>query len=260
MLWSASAPPRCFGQIRPARRRDLLSRRAQPLGGLAPSGAAGMVRPAGVAADRAAPARAGGDAPARQWRRRACEVPLEPHGRLPHVPRLPGRRKRLRLLLNAEPLPRPMLDVHEAEGRAAALIDAALKAGADAADVLYIGDASTEVQVRLGELEDVDSLGRRGDRPAFLRRPPLGERLLLRSFGRRARRSGRARRGDGARGARGPLGGPRARTTGCCAAPRPTSRATTAPIPPRSRSRRGRSRSRNARAPSPESPIPKAPG
>ena len=48
-----------------------------------------------------------------------------------------------------------MLDVREAEGRAAALIDAALKAGADAADVLYIGDASTEVQVRLGELEDV---------------------------------------------------------------------------------------------------------
>jgi PmbA protein len=48
-----------------------------------------------------------------------------------------------------------MLDVHEAEGRAAALIEAALKAGADAADVLYIGDASTEVQVRLGELEDV---------------------------------------------------------------------------------------------------------
>ncbi len=48
-----------------------------------------------------------------------------------------------------------MLDVKEAEGRAAALIDAAVKAGADAADVLYIGDASTEVQVRLGELEDV---------------------------------------------------------------------------------------------------------
>jgi PmbA protein len=48
-----------------------------------------------------------------------------------------------------------MLDVSEAEGRAGALIDAALKAGADAADVLYIGDASTEVQVRLGELEDV---------------------------------------------------------------------------------------------------------
>lgn len=48
-----------------------------------------------------------------------------------------------------------MLSVSEAEGRAGALIDAARKAGADAADVLYIGDAATEVQVRLGELEDV---------------------------------------------------------------------------------------------------------
>src|SRR4051812_29800328 len=48
-----------------------------------------------------------------------------------------------------------MLDVSEAEGRAAALIEAAMKAGADAADVLYMGDASTEVQVRLGALEDV---------------------------------------------------------------------------------------------------------
>jgi PmbA protein len=48
-----------------------------------------------------------------------------------------------------------MLSVSEAEGRAGALIEAALKAGADAADVLYIGDGSTEVQVRLGELEDV---------------------------------------------------------------------------------------------------------
>src|SRR5919106_6993647 len=48
-----------------------------------------------------------------------------------------------------------MLTVGEAEGRASALVEAALKAGADAADVLYFGDASTSVQVRLGELEDV---------------------------------------------------------------------------------------------------------
>ncbi len=48
-----------------------------------------------------------------------------------------------------------MLSVSEAEGRAAALIEAARKAGADAADVLYLGDAATEVQVRLGALEDV---------------------------------------------------------------------------------------------------------
>ena len=49
-----------------------------------------------------------------------------------------------------------MLSVSEAEARAASLIEAAKKAGADAADVLYIGDASTGVQVRLGELEDVE--------------------------------------------------------------------------------------------------------
>jgi len=48
-----------------------------------------------------------------------------------------------------------MLSVSEAEGRAGALVDAAIKAGADAADVLYIGDAATEVSVRLGALEDV---------------------------------------------------------------------------------------------------------
>jgi PmbA protein len=48
-----------------------------------------------------------------------------------------------------------MLSVSEAEGCAAALIEAARKAGADAADALYVGDAATEVQVRLGALEDV---------------------------------------------------------------------------------------------------------
>ncbi len=48
-----------------------------------------------------------------------------------------------------------MLSVSEAETRAAALVEAAMRAGADAADVLYIGDAATSVQVRLGELEDV---------------------------------------------------------------------------------------------------------
>jgi PmbA protein len=48
-----------------------------------------------------------------------------------------------------------MLSVSEAEGRAAALVEAARRAGADAADALYVGDASTGVQVRLGALEDV---------------------------------------------------------------------------------------------------------
>ncbi|WP_332812369.1 TldD/PmbA family protein [Sphingomonas sp.] len=49
-----------------------------------------------------------------------------------------------------------MLSISEAEARAAALIEAAKKAGADAADVLYVADASTGIQVRLGALEDVE--------------------------------------------------------------------------------------------------------
>jgi PmbA protein len=49
-----------------------------------------------------------------------------------------------------------MLTVSDAEARAASLIEAAKRAGADAADVLYVGDASTGVHVRLGELEDVE--------------------------------------------------------------------------------------------------------
>jgi PmbA protein len=48
-----------------------------------------------------------------------------------------------------------MLTITEAEARAAALVERATRAGADAADALYHADASTSVQVRLGELEDV---------------------------------------------------------------------------------------------------------
>src|SRR3954469_6171979 len=48
-----------------------------------------------------------------------------------------------------------MLTVHQAEDRASSLVERARRAGADAADALYFGDASTGVQVRLGELEDV---------------------------------------------------------------------------------------------------------
>src|SRR5687767_15579596 len=49
-----------------------------------------------------------------------------------------------------------MLTVKAAEAKAASLIEMAKKAGADAADALYAGDASTGVQVRLGALEDVE--------------------------------------------------------------------------------------------------------
>ena len=48
-----------------------------------------------------------------------------------------------------------MLTVTKAQQRASDLVESARKAGADAADVLYSGGVSTEVQVRLGALEDV---------------------------------------------------------------------------------------------------------
>jgi len=48
-----------------------------------------------------------------------------------------------------------MLTVTEAEARAAALVERAARAGADASDAVYYANASTSVQVRLGELEDV---------------------------------------------------------------------------------------------------------
>jgi PmbA protein len=49
-----------------------------------------------------------------------------------------------------------MLTVKDAEARTAALLDMANKTGADAADAIYVGEASTGVQVRLGALEDVE--------------------------------------------------------------------------------------------------------
>jgi PmbA protein len=49
-----------------------------------------------------------------------------------------------------------MLSVSAAEAKAASLIEMAKKAGADAADAIYVGDASTGIQVRLGALEDVE--------------------------------------------------------------------------------------------------------
>jgi PmbA protein len=48
-----------------------------------------------------------------------------------------------------------MLTPQAALDRAENLIKVAMKAGADAADAVYVCDASTEVQVRLGQLEDV---------------------------------------------------------------------------------------------------------
>jgi PmbA protein len=47
------------------------------------------------------------------------------------------------------------MNLSDAEKKAAALIERARRAGADAADVLYFGQASTGVEARLGALEDV---------------------------------------------------------------------------------------------------------
>ncbi|MFM8542294.1 MAG: PmbA/TldA family metallopeptidase, partial [Chakrabartia sp.] len=48
-----------------------------------------------------------------------------------------------------------MLTHDQARDRATNLVARALKAGADAADAIYVADASAGVQVRLGALEDV---------------------------------------------------------------------------------------------------------
>jgi PmbA protein len=50
-----------------------------------------------------------------------------------------------------------MLPVEQARQSAQSLVEAARRAGADAADAVYIGSESQSVQVRLGELEHVDS-------------------------------------------------------------------------------------------------------
>ena len=49
-----------------------------------------------------------------------------------------------------------MLSVEQAKDRAVDLITRARRAGADASDVVYSGDASAQVAVRLGALEDVE--------------------------------------------------------------------------------------------------------
>jgi PmbA protein len=79
-----------------------------------------------------------------------------------------------------------MLSISEAEARAAALVERAARAGADAADVLYSANASTSVQVRLGELEDVsrseaESIGLRlfvGSRSASVSSSDLSDDAL----------------------------------------------------------------------------------
>lgn len=49
-----------------------------------------------------------------------------------------------------------MLNHSQAQDRVQALVERARRAGADAADAVYVGGASESVQVRLGKLEDVE--------------------------------------------------------------------------------------------------------
>ena len=49
-----------------------------------------------------------------------------------------------------------MLSKDDAREVAERLVERAIRAGADAADAIYIGSRSTDVQVRLGELDHVN--------------------------------------------------------------------------------------------------------
>ena len=49
-----------------------------------------------------------------------------------------------------------MLSVEQASERVADLVSRARRAGADASDVFYSGEAATQVSMRLGALEDVE--------------------------------------------------------------------------------------------------------
>ena len=79
-----------------------------------------------------------------------------------------------------------MLNPEQAEARAAALVDRARKAGADAAEAVYHASASKAVQVRLGALEDVERsesehIGLRvfiGQRSASIGSSDLGDAAL----------------------------------------------------------------------------------
>ena len=79
-----------------------------------------------------------------------------------------------------------MLDPQTAQQRTLALLDRARRAGADAADTVYVGDTSESVSVRLGLLEDVERsesehVGLRvfvGQRSASIASSDLGDAAL----------------------------------------------------------------------------------
>src|SRR3546814_4693827 len=59
-------------------------------------------------------------------------------------------------LVRSQETTSPMLSLEEAQSRAQVLGAGARRAGADAADAVYACNASTNVSVRLGALEDVE--------------------------------------------------------------------------------------------------------
>ena len=59
----------------------------------------------------------------------------------------------------------PMQSPEAARKIAESLVERGIAAGATAADALYVGDRSSGVEVRLGEIEERQPLRRRGDRP-----------------------------------------------------------------------------------------------
>ena len=76
-----------------------------------------------------------------------------------------------------------MLSFNQARDTAQALVERGRAAGADAADAIYIGDRSSGVQVRLGELETSSARKARRSGSA-VRRHSLGDGRLFRPVGR----------------------------------------------------------------------------
>ena len=85
-----------------------------------------------------------------------------------------------------------MLSRDEARAAAERLVEHAIRAGADAADALYVGSRSTDVQVRLGKLDHVDrsegeEIGLRvflGSRPATVASSDMSKEALGELVGR----------------------------------------------------------------------------
>ena len=99
------------------------------------------------------------------------------------------------------------VDASRLVDRVAALVEAAKRAGADAADAVAVRGRSTSVSVRLGKVESDRSVGKRRRLAARLRRQAGRQRL---GHGRlRPASARRARRGHGARLAGRSLSGPR---------------------------------------------------